>query len=95
MNDMNDSEQDLAGRVDAVAQALVWLTAELEVSEAINGPRLSAAWRARRLPDGTPDEMAQACLRTLVQMADALDAARSVRQSRGRQRGSRSSRTPV
>ena len=84
MNDMNDSEQDLAGRIDAVAQALVWLTAELEMKHVIDGPRQSAAWRARRLPGGTPPAMAQACLRTLGQMADALDAARSVRQSRGR-----------
>lgn len=76
--------EDLQGRVDAVAQALLWLTAELEMAAVIDGSRLSAAWRARQLPPGTAPALAAASLRTLAQMADELDAARAVRQSRGR-----------
>lgn len=82
-NDMDDEAiEDLQGRVDAVAQALLRLAAELEMTGLIDGSRLSAAWRAHRsLPDA-PAALQAASLRTRAQMADVLDAARAVRRSR-------------
>lgn len=85
-----DSTHDLAGRIDAVAQALLRLAADLEMRALIDGSRLSAAWRSRQMPPRTPPPLAAASLRTLAQMADALDAARAVRRSRAR--GGRSPR---
>lgn len=82
-NDMDDEAiEDLQGRVDAVAQALLRLAAELEMTGLIDGPRLGAAWRAHQPPPDAPPALRAASLRTLAQMADVLDAARAVRQSR-------------
>lgn len=80
---MKDEIDDLRGRIDGVAQALLWLAAQLEMERVIDGPQLSARWRGRRAPAGAPAATVAASLRTLAQMADALDAARAVRRSRG------------
>ncbi|MFV0678983.1 hypothetical protein [Ottowia sp.] len=82
---MSDTDtQDLAGRIDALGQAMLRLCAGLEMKGVIDGPRMCAAWRARRVPAGTDPALEEACLRTLGQMADELDAAREVRRSRAR-----------
>lgn len=80
---MDEAIEDLRGRIDGVAQALMWIAAGLEMAGVMDGPRMSAAWRARQVPVGTSAALAAASLRTLGQMADELDAARAARRSRG------------
>lgn len=77
-----DTMEDLQGRVDGVAQALLRLAALLEMGELMDGPRLSALWRAHRPPADAPALLRAASLRTLGQLADALDGARAVRDAR-------------
>ncbi|WP_123812179.1 hypothetical protein [Ottowia oryzae] len=81
---MTESAEDLAGTLDAVAQALLTLTAQLEARGIIDGPGLCAAWRARRAPADASGAHAAALLRTMGQLANGLDQARATRQSRGR-----------
>lgn len=77
------SFDELAGRMDGMAHALLRLTAELEMQGLIDAPRVSLAWREARPADLAIDQMLQASRHVLHQMADQLDGARSVRQSRG------------
>lgn len=76
---------DLAGRIDGIGQALLRLTAELEMQGVIDGPRVSAAWQ--RAATVQPDDQAvhRTANRTLLQLAQMLDDARCFRQSAGRQ----------
>lgn len=73
---------ELAGRIDAVAQAVLRLTARLEMAGIIDGPQISQAWRQAVQPGRTPVHTASH--RILQELADVLDEARhSRRQSRG------------
>ena len=79
---MDQRELDeLDGRIDGIGQALLRLTAELEMQGLIDGSRISAAWRtvADRRPETTA--VHHSAHKTLVQMARMLDGARSARQS--------------
>ncbi len=70
---------ELAGRVDGVAQAVVHLAAMLEMAGLIDGPALSSAWRGARRASVLPAlETARV---TLQEMAQALDDGRAVRAS--------------
>lgn len=77
---------ELAGQVEALGRALLRLTAQLEMAQLIDGPRLSQAWR-----EAVPDRMAaesrvlHAAQWHLKCMADLLDDARSHRQSLAQQ----------
>lgn len=76
-----DTQQfdELAGRIDGLAQALLRLTAQLEMAEVIGGPRIALAWRqAREMRRGAGTQL-QSSQRTLKQLAAELDAARSYR----------------
>lgn len=73
---------ELAGRVDGVAQALLRITAELEVARLIDGPRLAQAWRGARPEQLAVEPQLQASRRVLQQLADQLDVARQNRTSR-------------
>lgn len=81
-----DKFDELAGRIDGVAHALVRLTAELEMQRLIDAPRVSRAWREARPQSLAVDPMLRASHHVLHQMADQLDGARNVRQSRGQVR---------
>lgn len=83
-----DKEQfdELAGRIDGVAHALLRLTAELEMRGLIDAPRVSQAWREARPEQLATDQVLQASRQVLHQMADQLDEARRTRQSRGQPR---------
>lgn len=70
---------ELAGRIEGVAQALLLLTADLEMWGLIDGPRLSLAWRSARHPNVLP--VLETARHTLTELAQALDDARSSRQS--------------
>lgn len=78
---MSEMEFDeLAGRIDAVAQAVLRLTARLEMAVVIDGPQISQSWRQAVQPGRTPVHTASH--RILQELADALDdARRSRRQS--------------
>lgn len=70
--------EELAGRIDGVAQALLRITAELEGARLIDGPRMSQALRLARRP-GQACTKLQASRRVLGQIAQELDAARAAR----------------
>ena len=79
--DTNDFDK-LAGRIDGIGQALLRLTAELEMQGVIDGSRVSAAWVqvADRRPETT--EVHRISHLTLRNLAQMLDEARSSRLSR-------------
>jgi len=80
---MSEVEFDeLAGRIDAVAKALLQVTARLEMNGVIDGPQLSRAWRQAVKPGQTPAHTASH--RVLLELADVLDDAR---RSRHRSQG--------
>ncbi|GKS85556.1 hypothetical protein AVMA1855_15410 [Acidovorax sp. SUPP1855] len=70
---------ELAGRVEGVGQALLYLTAELEMAGIIDGPRLAQAWRTAQRPNVLP--VLETARRTLLELAHALDEARKNRQA--------------
>lgn len=73
--------EELAGRVDGVAQALLRLTAQLEVAGVIHGPRVCESWRQARPESLAVDQPLQASRKVLMQLAEQLDAARSNREA--------------
>lgn len=83
---MDDNQFDeLAGRIEGISQALLRLAAALEMQAIIDGPALSLAWQAS-VPDRTANTPLRSTARTtLLQMARALDDARSHRQLLGHQ----------
>ncbi|MDZ7862428.1 hypothetical protein [Acidovorax sp.] len=70
---------ELAGRIEGVGQALLYLTAALEMQGVIDGPRLSQAWRSAQQPNVLP--VLETARRTLHELAGTLDGARTARQS--------------
>lgn len=81
---MNTTEHDeLAGRIEGLAQALLRLSAMLETRGLIDGPRLSRCWR-QAVCSQSPR---RAALRTLQQLAGALDESRAVRTASARPPG--------
>lgn len=73
---------EMAGRIDGLARALLQLTAALEMAQVIDGPRLSQAWRGAVSDLAEPKLLASR--QVLLEMADRLDEARASRQSAGR-----------
>ena len=67
---------ELTGRIDGLAQAVLRVAAWLEMEEIIDGPRMSDAWRQARPETVALDVQRQASRRVLLQMAQELDAAR-------------------
>ncbi|MHC3433677.1 hypothetical protein [Delftia lacustris] len=70
---------ELAGRIEGVGQALLYLTAELEMRGFIDGLRVTQAWRSAQRPNVLP--VLETARRTLCELAQALDDARTSRQS--------------
>lgn len=70
---------ELAGRIEGVAQALLHLTADLEMRGVIDGPRLAQAWRTAQSPNVLP--VLETARHTIRELAQALDNARTNRQS--------------
>ena len=73
--------EELAGRIEGVAQALLHLTAGLEMRGIIDGPRLAQAWRTAQSPNVQP--VLETARHTLRELAQALDDARTNRQAQG------------
>lgn len=70
---------ELAGRIDGIAQALLRVVSALEMGEAVDGPRMAAEWRHARTGPLAQDSQEQASRRTLHTLADLLEAARQAR----------------
>ena len=72
--------EELAGRIDALADAVLHVTAELELMQLIDGPRLSRSWRHQKATHASASHVRkQATLDALGQLADLLDRARANR----------------
>lgn len=72
---------ELAGRIDGVAQAVLRLTAQLEMDGFMLGSRLTQTWREARPEHLALDTQLQASRKVLLQMAEQLDTARTNRQA--------------
>ena len=70
---------ELDGKIDALAQALMRVVAELEMTQLIDGARVSSSWRRARPEQLTRTTQLRASRRVLQQMATTLDEARSAR----------------
>lgn len=73
---------ELAGRIDGVAQAVLRLAAQLEMGNVMPGPHLTQAWREARPEHLALGVQLQASRKVLLQMAEQLDTARASRQLR-------------
>lgn len=73
-----DSEDfdELAGRIEGVARAVLLLAQMMERETDMDGPTLSRQWRQSLAPQGDADKPGTAH-KTLLQLAQALDDARS------------------
>ena len=72
---------ELAGRINGIGQALLRLTAELEMQGVIDGPRVSAAWTRAAKPHNGDTAVHRSSHTTLLQLAQLLDEARGGRLS--------------
>lgn len=79
--DTNDFDK-LAGRIDGIGQALLRLTAELEMQGVIDGPRVSAAWTQAAQTRTGDTAVHQSSHKTLLHLVQLLDDARGSRLSR-------------
>ncbi len=71
--------EELSGRIDALSHALLHVTAELEVMQLIDGPRVSRLWRGRRMCNQGTDLRKQSAHKVLNQLAYLLEQSRSHR----------------
>lgn len=67
---------ELNGKIDALAQALMRVVAELESQRLLDGARVSRAWRGARPTKFACSRQLQASRAVLLQMANTLDDAR-------------------
>lgn len=87
---MNSQQfNELAGRIQGLSDFVMHLTAELEIKEIIDGPRLNQAVREFAANRNFEGEHLQATRRTLNEMAHFLNDARVCRQAQQRQLESR------
>ena len=78
---MGDSDfNELAGRIEGLGLAVMYLAATLEMNGTINGRRYCASLRRAEKGLCFPQPHLSATKRTLREMAKALDAARIARQ---------------
>jgi hypothetical protein len=68
--------EELAGRIEGLSRAVLHVTAALEMRGFINGPQLSEAWRS-----ALPLPGFEVAVRTLQELALALDGARTQRRA--------------
>lgn len=72
---------ELAGRIEGVAKAVMCLTAALEDAQIIDGLRFANGLRNVIRPDSQSPPHLAVAQATLREMASALDVARSSRQA--------------
>lgn len=73
--------EELAGRIDAIAQALLRVVSALEMEGIIDGPCMAAEWRLARTENRAQGSQEKASRRTLHKLADLLDQARQARSA--------------
>jgi hypothetical protein len=73
---------ELSGRIDGIGQALLRLTAELEMQGVIDGSRVSAAWIRAAQPHTGDTAVHHSSHKTLAHLVQLLDDARGSRLSR-------------
>lgn len=81
--------EELAGRINGMGQALLRLTAELELRKIIDGPRISAAWERAAGVYCSAQPAHQSSKKVLQHLVQLLDEARGSRQARSAQGQSR------
>ncbi len=90
---------ELAGRIEGVAQALLRLAGVLEQARIIDGPRLSALWTGAVPPHGAESVLRHSARRTLLDLEHALQQSRQAlageRSSANKRRWSASPVGPV
>ena len=67
---------ELDGKIDALAQALMRVVAELESQRLIDGARVSRAWRSARPAKLACTRQLQVSRAVLMEMANTLEDAR-------------------
>ncbi len=72
---------ELAGRIDGIGQALLRVTAALEMQGVIDGPLVSEGWRMAVRPHTVGSVRHHSAYTLLQDLADALEAARNSRQA--------------
>lgn len=75
-------ETELIGRFEALATAVMRLTARLEIDGIIDGPRFSQELRGSIAPDVSAPEYRHVARQRLHTLVDQLDAARAARATR-------------
>lgn len=73
---------ELAGRIEGVARALMYTISALEDAGHINGPALCALLRQAQPRSHRSSQTLEVSARTLAEIAQALDDARSHRSAR-------------
>lgn len=89
---------ELAGRINGIGQALLRLTAELEMQSLIDGPRLCASLRraaAVYSSDQIVHGSTQAVLLELAKLLDESRTSRPARLARGQSRARRPRAAPA
>lgn len=81
MTDLLISRAELAGRIEGMGQALLHLTAALEMAGALDGAKLTTVLRERAESQSRRRETLPGTVTTLHDLADQLDKARDVRRS--------------
>jgi len=76
----NEQFDELAGRIQALSDFLLHLTAELEVCKLIDGPHLSEVLRGYAEHRRFAGSHLPAAKKTLLELIEFLDDARSHRQ---------------
>ncbi len=76
---------ELAGRIEGVGRAVMLLAAMLEEADFIDGSQFANALRVQLRPTSQSVLHLATARKTLLEMADVLDAARNWRQESGRQ----------
>lgn len=72
---------ELAGRIDAIGQALLRVTAALEMQGVIDGPLVSDGWRMAVQPRTAGNVRHNSAYKLLQELADSLESARNSRQA--------------
>lgn len=81
MTDLLISRAELAGRIEGMGQALLHLTAALEMAGALDGAKLTTVLRERAESQARQQETLPGVEAALHDLADQLDRARDVRRS--------------
>lgn len=79
-----DRFNELEGRIEGISQLLLYLTAQLEIDNSLDGNTISKSLRHKTGSIKRLDPpVLQSAQRVMLHLADCLDAARTERQKQG------------